>query len=438
MENKYIHRVKVTGVNSCRFILAAAFIFSGSVKAVDPMGTQYKIEDYLTAFHLIDWVPSFFPLVGSILLSCAEFTIGALLFLGIRRKISTYGAFFLMLFMTPLTLYLAIFDPVSDCGCFGDALVLSNWATFGKNVVLLIASFFTFRYRRVMFRFYTLKTEWMVSLYTVCYIFCVAMYCYYYLPIIDFRPYHIGADFHKGRAIPENVETSEYETVFILEKDGEKRTFSLDNYPDSTWTYVGRKLKQTKKGYEPPMADFSIMDAETRLDITEEIISDSIYTFLLVSYRLDIADDSNIDLINEIYDYSIEEGYHFYALTTSVEDDIEVWCDKTGAEYPFTFGDDIVLKTMIRSNPGLLLIKDGIIYNKWSHNDLPDEFDLSARLEELPLGEIALYKKDQSRSVIMGYCIPLLLIFLFDVTLIRREPKKKKEKLVENDVLENK
>ena len=203
METNTKHKIKLIGVNCCRFILAAAFVFSGFAKAVDPMGTQYKIEDYLTAFHLINWVPSFFPLVVSVLLSCLEFSIGALLFLGIRRKVATYGAFFLMLFMTPLTLYLAIFNPVSDCGCFGDAITLSNWATFWKNVLLLTASYFTFRYRKVMFRFYTLKTEWMASLYTVCYIFGVSLYCLYYLPIIDFRPYHIGASFAEGRAMPE-------------------------------------------------------------------------------------------------------------------------------------------------------------------------------------------------------------------------------------------
>lgn len=427
MESKDKHRIKVIGVNFCRFLLAAAFIFSGFAKAVDPMGTQYKIEDYLTAFHLINWVPSFFPLVVSVLLSCLEFSIGALLFLGIRRKVATYGAFFLMIFMTPLTLYLAIFNPVSDCGCFGDAVTLSNWGTFWKNVLLLIASYFTFRYRKVMFRFYSLKTEWMASLYTVCYIFCVAMYCLYTLPIIDFRPYYIGASFIEGRKMPEGAKPSEYETLFTLEKDKKKEEFTLENYPDSTWTFVESRTKLVKKGYEPPMADFSVVDMNSGLDVTEEIISDSTYTFLLIAYRLDIADDSNIDLINEIYDYSVDKGYNFYALTSSYDEDIEVWSDKTGAEYPFYYGDDIVLKTMIRSNPGLFLIKDGIIYNKWSQDDLPDEHDLNASLEELPLGEIAIDKTKQFSSVALGYLIPLLLIFLFDVTMIRKGPKKKEE-----------
>ena len=136
-----------------------------------------------------------------------------------------------------------------------------------------------------------------------------------------------------------------------------------------------------------------------------------LFYFLLVSYRLDLADDSNIDLVNEIYDYSIEQGYNFYALTSSYDDEIEVWCDKTGAEYPFAHGDDIVLKTIILSNPGLVLIKNGVIYNKWSHNDLPDEFDLSTSLEKLPLGEIAIEKNNQLSSVTMGYWVPLLLIF---------------------------
>ncbi|MCK9179562.1 MAG: DoxX family protein [Bacteroides sp.] len=427
MENNNRHRIKVVVVNCCRFILATAFIFSGFVKAVDPMGTQYKIEDYLSAFHLIDWVPSFFPIVISVLLSCVEFTIGGLLLLGIRRKVATYGAFLLMLLMTPLTLYLALFDPISDCGCFGDAVTLSNWDTFWKNILLLISSFFTFKYRRVMFRFYTLKTEWMASLYTICYVFGLSLYCLYYLPVIDFRPYHIGVNFRDGRVIPEGAKPSIYETIFVLEKDGVQEEFTVENYPDSTWTFVESKTKLIQKGYEPPLADFSMVDIETGLDITDDILSDSIFTFLLVSYRLDLADDSNIDLVNEIYDYSIEQGYNFYALTSSYDDEIEVWCDKTGAEYPFAHGDDIVLKTMIRSNPGLVLIKNGVIYNKWSHNDLPDEFDLSTSLEKLPLGEIAIEKNNQLSSVTMGYWVPLLLFFLFDITMIRKGPKSKKD-----------
>lgn len=150
----------------CRFLLAASFIFSGFVKAVDPLGFQYKIQDYLTAFGMDSWFPSFFPLLGGITLSAIEFFIGISLFFATRRTLATSLALMLMIFMTPLTLYLAIFDPVSDCGCFGDAWVLTNWETFGKNIVLLFAAMMAFRHRRMLIRFISVKMEWLVSLYT--------------------------------------------------------------------------------------------------------------------------------------------------------------------------------------------------------------------------------------------------------------------------------
>ena len=138
MKVRNLHIIQKTWVNACRFLLAVAFIFSGFVKAVDPLGFQYKIQDYLEAFGMLSWFPSFFPLLAAVILSAIEFSIGVCLFFGIRKKTTTLLAFLLMIFMTPLTLYLALKNPVSDCGCFGDAWVLTNWETFGKNIVLFI------------------------------------------------------------------------------------------------------------------------------------------------------------------------------------------------------------------------------------------------------------------------------------------------------------
>ena len=146
--------------------------------------------------------------------------------------------------------------------------------------------------------------------------------------------------------IPEGAKPSVFESKFILEKDGKKQEFTLDNYPDSTWTFVETRTVLKEKGYEPPIHDFSIVSLETGEDLTDSILSDKGYTFLLVAHRIENADDSNIDLINEIYDYSVEHGYGFYALTSSPEEQIELWRDKTGAEYPFCQMDDITLKTI--------------------------------------------------------------------------------------------
>lgn len=411
--------------NACRFLLAGGFIFSGFVKAVDPLGFQYKIQDYLEAFGMLSWFPSFFPLLGGILLSALEFTIGVCLFFGIRKKLITLLAFLLMIFMTPLTLYLAFKNPVSDCGCFGDAWVLTNWQTFWKNVVLFIAAYSVFRWKKLIVRFISSKTEWLVSLYTVLFVFALSFYCLMHLPVLDFRPYKIGQNILQGMEIPEGMKTNVYETIFILEKEGVKKEFTLENYPDSTWTFVDTRTTLKEKGYEPPIHDFSLMEQETGEDITEKVLTDMNYTFLLVAHRIEAADDSNIDLINEIYDYSVENGYGFYCLTSSPDEEIELWRDKTGAEYPFCLVDEITLKTIIRSNPGLVLIKNGTILNKWNDADLPDEYALTDKLESLPLGK----QQKVSDAYIIGctflwFSLPLLLVLGMDLLVVRRREMK--------------
>lgn len=425
MKDKNLHIIQQIVANACRFLLAAAFILSGFVKAVDPLGFQYKIQDYLTAFGMATWFPSFFPLLGGIVLSALEFFIGIALFFGIRRTLASSLALMLMIFMTPLTFYLAIFNPVSDCGCFGDAWVLTNWETFAKNVVLLLAAIAAFKGRKMLIRFISQKMEWLVSLYTMFFVFSLSFYCFDRLPVLDFRPYKIGQNILEGMTMPEGAKPSVYESIFILEKNGEKKEFTLDNYPDSTWTFVDTRTVLKEKGYEPPIHDFSMMDLSTGEDITEDVLTDRGYTFLLVAHRIEEADDSNIDLINEIYDYSVEHGYRFYCLTSSPEEQIEQWKDKSGAEYPFCQMDDITLKTMVRSNPGLMLIKDGTILNKWSDEDIPDEYVLTDKLENIPLGQQQIKNDTHTVGyVILWFIIPLLLVLGIDVLVIRRRERK--------------
>lgn len=412
-------------VNICRFVLAVVFIFSGFVKAIDPFGSFYKIQDYLTAFNLISWFPGYWPLLFAVLLAAIEFCAGIYLFLGIRRKISSTLAFLLMLVMTPLTFYLALADPVSDCGCFGDALVLTNWQTFGKNVVLLVAAVTVFRQWREITRFITLKMEWIFSMYTILFVFALSAYCLRNLPLLDFRPYKIGTNIKDGMEITEGAKLSVLETTFVMEKDGKRKEFTLDNYPDSTWTFVETRTIVKEKGYEPPIHDFAMQSLTSGTDITDSVLTSRGYTFLLVAHRIEEADDSNIDLINEIYDYSVEHGYGFYALTSSPEDAIALWCDRTGAEYPFCQMDDITLKTIIRSNPGLLLIKDGTILNKWSDSQLPDEYVLTDSLDKLELGR-QKYVNDWYTMgyVLLWFIVPLAFVIGADQLFVVRLQKK--------------
>lgn len=400
----------------CRFILAVVFIFSGFVKAIDPLGTQYKIQDYLDAFGWTNFIPDVFPLIASFVLGWFEFCLGVYLFFGIRRRLAPRTMVVVMSVMTPLTLWLAVTNPVSDCGCFGDAVTLSNWETFGKNVLLWVMAIFLLIHRRRIFPLVTVRLDWLIALYSSVYIFCVIVYSYQNLPLFDFRPYHIGADIKAGMSIPEGKEPTEFETRFILQKNGEEKEFTLENYPDSTWTFVDSKTVVKKAGYEPPVQDFAIINLEDGEDLTDRILSDENYFFLMVAHQLQQADDSAFDLINDLYDYCLTHDYGFYCLTSSSEEDIHTWIENTGAEYPFATMDNITLKTIVRSNPGLLLLKKGVVINKWSANDWPDEHELTGLLEDLPIGKLDIPSLlNQMLVVIAWFIFPLFLMCMFDL-----------------------
>ncbi len=403
-------------VNVSRLLLAFTFVFSGLVKVVDPRGTQYKLEDYFQAFGWSGWVPGFLPLWLAVLLAVSEFCMGICLFFGIRRRATSWLFLLFMGVMTPLTLYLALADPVSDCGCFGDAVPLTNWETFGKNVVLSGLSVIVFRYRRLMVRLVSERNEWMISLYSVFFAFGLAGFCVHYLPVFDFRPYHVGANLPRAMAVPEGEEP-EYLTTFVLEKDGVRKEFTAEDYPADTaaWRFVESRTVQVREGHVPPVHDFSITTWPGGEDVTEQVLSDKGYTFLLVSPHLELADDSNIDRINGLYDYCGEHGYAFYCLTASGDDVIGRWQDLTGADYPFGLTDETTLKTIVRSNPGLVLLKGGTVYNKWSCNDLPEEEDLGVPLEDCELGRLQSGSRAMTTlRVVLWFLVPLAVLVFAD------------------------
>ena len=403
-------------VNIARLMVALTFILSGFVKAVDPLGTQYKLNDYLAAMGLGQLVPDFVTLGCSVLLSATEFMLGICLFFAIRRRLTSKITLVLMVVMTLLTLWLALTDPISDCGCFGDALVLTNWQTFWKNVVLLAAAIIIWRWPTDMPRTISISNQWIVFNFSVLFILFIAGRCLYDLPLFDFRPYHIGANIKQGMEIPEGAPQPQFETTFILEKDGKRQEFTMDNYPDSTWTFIDSKTVQTAEGYVPPIHDFSILTDEGE-DITEEVLDHEGYTFLLVSPHLENADDSKFDLINQIYEYCNEQDYPFYCLTASTDRAIERWNTMTGAEYPFCSTDEITLKTIIRSNPGLVLLKQGTVFRKWSINNLPviEEEQFDTPLGQLDYGQMPTDSvPGKIAKILLWFVLPLALLTLAD------------------------
>ena len=433
MENKRRYRIIGIWTNLCRLLLAVVFIFSGFVKANDPLGMQYKIQDYLQAFGMISWVPVSFPLLAAIAMALLEFGMGCYLLMGIRKRFTSIVVLLMMVVMTPFTFYLALTNPVSDCGCFGDALVLTNWETFWKNVILLIAAYSVFRWHERVLRLIRPKSEWLTSLYIFLFCICIIVYCLRYLPIFDFRPYHVGANIPQEMIIPKGAKPTVYDTRFILEKNGEKKEFTLDNYPDSTWKFIDSRTVVKVQGYEPPIKDFSVEKVDDGEDLTGEILNNENYVFLLVAYNLKETDDSETDLINELYEYCQDHHYGFYALTSSLEKDIEAWRDRAGAEYPFGQMDEIALKTMVRSNPGLILLKKGTVINKWSYHNIPDEYQLTNKLEKLSIGHL-----DKTRvshkvlTVLLSFILPLILLIILDGIFAFSTYLRKKEDLFLN------
>ena len=410
-----MRNIRIAAVNICRFILAVTFIFSGYVKAIDPLGTLYKLKDYAAAMALNDILPDWALVIVAIALGALEYSLGVFMLFAVRRHMVSKLTLALMSVMTALTVWIYIADPVKDCGCFGDALKLTNGETLLKNIVLIACATLV-AWRPVdMARFISRTNQWIVRYYTITYIVVTSVYCLYTLPIFDFRPYRVGMNIKQGMEIPEGAEQPEFESTFILRKNGVTREFTLDNYPDSTWEYVDTKTVQTKKGYEPPIHDFAITTNDTGEDITEQVLTKKGYTFLLVSPRLAVADDSNFGDIDQIYEYAEENGVDFFCLTASTNEDIERWRELTGAEYTFCNADETTLRTMIRSNPGLILLKDGTIIGKWSHNALPQTDDLTAPLEQLPIGKAQNDSMpERLLIVLLTFFVPLMALTIAD------------------------
>ena len=427
--------MKKAVVNICRLLLAFVFILSGFVKAVDPLGTQYKIADYAEAMGLGGLLPDIVTLGLSVVLAAVEFSLGIFLLFAIRRRLSSRLVLLMLLVMTPLTLWLALWNPISDCGCFGDAVVLTNWQTFWKNVVLLAAAAVVAWRPKEMFRFVSESNQWIVINYTVLFILAISLWSLYDRPQFDFRPYHVGASIREGMEVPEGAEQPQFETTFVMEKDGVQKEFTLDEYPDSTWTFVDSKTVQTKEGYVPSIHDFSIITAEGD-DLTEDVLNYDGYVFLLISPHLEQADDAQLDQINELYEYSREHRYPFYCLTASTEKAVAHWRDITGAEYPFCQTDETTLKTIVRSNPGLLLLKDGTVIQKWSHNRLPvlSDEEYALPLEQLPIGRLAADSvPGKIVRLLLWFVLPLALLTIADrlwmwTRWVRKKGKVKSEK----------
>lgn len=356
----------------CRSLLGITFIFSGFVKAVDPLGTVYKIEDYLMAFG--GWFTDLMPLAGTaaVALIALEWTLGVCMLFNVRTSITAWLSLAFYLVMTPLTLWIALTNPVSDCGCFGDAIVLTNWQTFWKNVVLLMLVIVLLGCKKFIPQLLSWWGELVVLLLALGASATIMAYSYTHLPPMDFRPYKVGNHIPTLMEVPDGAPVDEYAITLIYEKDGIEQEFTLENYPkgDSTWTFVDQKSVLIKKGYEPPIHDFEILTMNFE-DITYDILESKEPITLITMYDLNKTNRTQAAKLMDIYHACMERGEQCYFLTGSGEEQIyafgeEIGMDMETIESTFCTIDPVTLKTIVRANPGLFVVQNGTIMEK--HN----------------------------------------------------------------------
>jgi len=348
-----------------RILLGLVFVFSGFVKGVDPLGTAYKIEDYFIAFGT-DWaIP--FSLTLAVILCVAEFSLGVFLLANIFRKTTAWLTAIMMLIFTFLTLNDAIYNPVPNCGCFGDFIILTNWETFYKNLVIDFFLIFVFITRKSFESPYKKSTEWSIGILTIAVFTLFNSYNINRLPVFDFRDWKVGKNL-----VLETTQDLKYYLIYTNKNSGKTEEYLSPNYPFndsvwmSEWEYTDMRIEDPN--IYPTEVSFFNLNGE---DITLDILSDPLYHFLLISYNLEEGDWDYIEEIREIKENAEADGYSFSMITASSEEVIDQFQKEQQFYADFYQSDDIDLKTIIRSNPGLIVLKKGVILGKWSQSYLP-------------------------------------------------------------------
>lgn len=358
----------------CRVLVGVLFIFSGLIKANDPLGFSYKLDEYFSVFGTEFMIPLSLSL--AIFICAYEIIFGLMLLLGSRITITVWALFLMIVFFTFLTFYSAYYDKVKECGCFGDFLHLTPWQSFYKDVALLLMILVLLVGKRYIYPLFSSGIEKFFIALSVVSSIVFPLYTYNFLPVKDFRPYAIGKNIQEGMTLPENAVRDSIQMVFIYEKDGKQVELTPEQIKtiDASYKYVDRKDKVIREGDKPSIHDFSITSVDGS-DYTEEILNYSGYYFFLVCYDLN---KTNKNVFGKVIDFAQlckSADIPIVVLTASV-DQIESFKKETGANMDFYLTDQITLKTMIRSNPGLMLLKKGTVVEMWHHHSFPSFNDV--------------------------------------------------------------
>lgn len=348
-----------------RFLVGIVFIFSGLIKLNDPVGTQIKFEEYFEVFaqdvpllhdFFMGLVP--FTLTMSVLFCAAEIILGVALIVSYKPKVTTWLLFFLIVFFTFLTFYSAYFNRVTDCGCFGDAIKLKPWTSFGKDVVLTVLILFIIGHRN---RIKSRNTGWLVGLTTVLTL-GLGIYAIQFLPPLDLLPYAVG------KSIPVQMKPSEpLRYQYVMEKNGKTETFQT--YPTDT-TYKFKEMVLINEGAKPKITDYRVWNDNLGGDFTQQTFEGN-KLFVIVKSTKDV-DAGSIPAIRSLVRDLQSSTVETYILTSVSDDEINEFRAQYQLDIKYYKVDATVLKTIMRSNPGTWLMKDGVVKGKWHFNTTPD------------------------------------------------------------------
>lgn len=398
-----------------RIICGGLFIFSGFVKAIDPWGTIFKVSDYLGVLA-ID-IP--FPLIrlGIFFLCAVEFIVGIFLFLGCFRKSCPYFAIILMLFFLPFSLWIAIENPVAECGCFGDALIISNWATFWKNILLTAGIVWLIFRNLTCICLITPAFQWLGVVSSGIFILVIELIGYYYQPLIDFRDYPIGTHLLAQYDILDN-EGDDY--LFLYEKEGKIQEFDLESLPgeDSGWEFIGRKQKfNENKSDKKSDKGIHVFDVESGDDMTEDLASHKGKQLIVMIPEVSEVSPATTWKLNSLYEWSEANDIEMVGIVAGNIDDIDNWEDLSMASYPIYLEDDTAIKEAVRGNPGIIYLDNGVIIWKSSLSSIDVDDFLSPEVS----GDASAFGRDNAE--ILRNIFLIYLIFIGFLVLISFTPR---------------
>ena len=359
-------------VDVLRFTYGFFLIFSGFIKILDPLGFSYKLQEYFEVFGM-EWIIPL-SLVLSIAVCAFEILIGFCLIYGIQVKNALYANLALMIGFTFLTFYSAYFNAVTDCGCFGDFMKLEPWFSFQKDVILLIVSVVLFINKSAINKIFNTRLTYKLLLVSCLIVLFVPFYALANLPFIDFRAYSIGSSITDGRQLPDNAVKDVYEDVWYYEVQGEIKEFSTSQKP---WEIEGavfkdRVSKLISKGDEPLIHDFDILDEMSGFDMTDSILNLN-KVVLVVCYDIEKTNIKGHRSINNFLSYSIDNRIPVYGLSSSSKDELNSKLSNIDLKYPYFLVDQTTLKTIVRSNPGIIVLDKGVVIDKFHWRNAPSQ-----------------------------------------------------------------